>query len=160
MNNLVNQKRKFVEEKKKLNINYTDDDLENNILYNDTKLSSLDIYFTFPGNDSIKLKENGDNIKLTILIIEEYIMLIYNCLFIQGIDNLIDSFREGFNIIFGINSIKCFKSSEIEESICGILDIKWDREIILDNLKDKHGIIKSSTILNDLITFMTKLDKN
>ena len=109
MNNLVNQKRKFVEEKKKLNINYTDDDLENNILYNGAKLSSLDIYFTFPGNDSIKLKENGDNIKLTILNIEEYIMLIYNCLFIQGIDNLIDSFREGFNIIFDIISIKCFK---------------------------------------------------
>ncbi len=160
LNNLVNQKRKFVEEKKKLNINYTDDDLENNILYNDAKLSSLDIYFTFPGNDSIKLKENGDNIKLTILNIEEYIMLIYNCLFIQGIDNLIDSFREGFNIIFDVNSIKCFKSIEIEESICGSLDMKWDRETILENLKAEHGITKSSKILNDLITFMTKLDKN
>ena len=160
LNNLVNEKRKFVEEKKKSNLNYTDDDLENNILYNGSKLSDLDIYFTFPGNDSIKLKENGDNIKLTILNIEEYIMLIYNCLFIQGIDNLIDSFREGFNIIFDINSIKCFKSSEIEESICGSLDINWDRETILENLKAEHGITKSSKILNDLITFMTKLDKN
>ena len=87
-------------------------------------------------------------------------MLIYNCLFIQGIDNLIDSFREGFNIIFDINSIKCFKSIEIEESICGSLDMNWDRETILENLKAEHGITKSSKILNDLITFMTKLDKN
>ena len=159
LNNLINEKKKFIEDKKKNNVNFTDEDLENNILYNGAKLSDLDIYFTLPGDDSIKLKENGDNIKLTIVNLEEYIMLIYNCLFIQGIDNLVEAFKEGFNIIFDINSIKCFKSTEIEDSICGSLDMNWDRETIFENLKAEHGITKSSKILNYLITFMTKLNK-
>ena len=127
------------------------------ILYNKCQLSELDIYFTFPGYD-INLKPDGENILLTMNNIEEYINLIYDFIFFKGINALINSFKEGFNMNFDINKMQCFTSQEIEENICGSKEIKWEINNLYENLNPEHGYTKQSKIFNDLIKFMCNLN--
>ena len=156
--NLINEKKEYVKNnniQKLENCNF--DDI---ILFNRCKLSSLDIYFTFPGYDNIELKPQGKEILLTMNNIEEYVKLIYDFIFYRGVDKIIKSFKEGFNMNFNINKLKCFSSSEIEGYISDSLDIKWDQNILFENIIPEHGYTNQSKIFNYLIKFMINLDKN
>ena len=156
--NLINQKKEYI---KNNNIeNLETFNFDNIILYNKYKLSSLDIYFTFPGYEDIELKPNGKDILLTMNNIEEYVNLIYDFIFFRGVDKIIKSFKEGFNINFNIDKLKCFSAQEIEEFLCGNLDIKWEPKILFENIKPEHGYTNQSEIFNDLVKFMINLDKN
>ena len=152
---LIMQKKEIIKKGK----NISDEDLENKILYNGQKLNTTDIYFTFPGYD-IELKPNGKNILLCIKNMEEYINLIYDFIFYKGINKITEAFREGFNIVFNINELKCFNAEELEEIIFGSDKQKWEYDILLENLKPEHGYTKNSKIFKNLIQYMTSLDKN
>ena len=156
LKNLVNIKKDLIKNNPKI----TEEEIENKVLYNNKKLSELDLYFTFPGNNSIELKENGEEILLTMKNVEEYINLIYDYIFYRGIDRAVTAFKEGFCLIYNIFNLKCFTSPEIEELICGSLEIKWDEDVLYENIKPEHGYTKQSRIFNDIIKFMCKLDKN
>ena len=91
---------------------------------------------------------------------EEYINLIYDFIFYKGINKVIEAFREGFNIIFNINDLRCFTPEELEENIFGGDKEKWEKETLYENLKPEHGYTKKSRIFNDLIQYMTNLDKS
>ena len=105
--------------------NLKGEEIEKRILYNNNTLSSLDIYFTFPGSD-IALKEGGDKILLTMENVEEYINLIYDFIFYKGISRVCTAFRDGFCLINSVYNLKCFTSLELEEFICSSREIKWD----------------------------------
>ena len=150
------KKKNTVMEKEK---NISSEELENKILYNGEKLNSADIYFTFPGYE-IELKPNGKNILLSVTNVEEYINLIYDFIFYKGIIKVTEAFREGFNIIFNIDELRCFSPEELEETIFGSDKQKWEKETLYENLKPEHGYNKNSKIFNDLIKYMTSLDKN
>ena len=152
---LINKKKELLEKEKYI----SDEDLENKILYNGTKLSSADIYFTFPGYD-IELKKDGNKILLCMKNVEEYVNLIYDFIFYKGINNVTESFREGFNIVININEIKCFTSEELEEFIFGCDEQEWDKDILFENIKPEHGYNKKSDIFNYLIKYMTSLNKD
>ena len=152
---LVDKKKDLIKNKP----NISDEEIENQVLYNGKKLSELDLYFTFPGNNEIELKEGGGNILLSMKNVEEYINLIYDFIFFKGIDAPVTAFRNGFSSIYSIYNLKCFTSSELEELVCGSLEIKWDQDNLYENLKPEHGYTKGSRIFNDLIKFMCKLDK-
>ena len=152
---LIIKKKEIIKKEK----NITDEELENKVLYNGKKLNSSDIYFTFPGYD-IDLKPNGKNILLCIKNMEEYVNLIYDFIFYKGINKITEAFKEGFNIVFNINDLKCFTSEELEEIILGSDKEKWEYDILLENLKPEHGYTKNSKIIKNLILYMTSLDKN
>ena len=61
---------------------------------------------------------------------------------------------------FNIEELKCFSSYEISEFICGSTDKKWDEKVLYENVKPDHGYTNKSRIFNDLIKFMSNLDKN
>ena len=91
--------------------------------------------------------------------IEEYVNLIYDYLFYKGLNNIIEAFKEGFNIVFDFKKLKCFNSSELEEFIFGNDNQKWEEEILFENLNPEHGYTKKSKIFNDLIKYMLGLSK-
>ena len=163
-NNLYKALKDFINLIKQKNIlkekepNITDEEIENKILYNNKKLNSLDIYFTFPGSD-LELKKDGANILLTMNNLEEYVNLIYDYLFYKGVSRVTTAFRDGFCLIYNIYNLKCFTSIELEEYICGSLEVKWDENTLYENIKPEHGYTINSRIFNDLIKFMCNLDK-
>ena len=154
--NLIKIKKDLI----KNNPNISDEEIENKVLYNKQKLKDLDLYFTFPGYNNIELKEGGSEILLTMKNVEEYINLIYDFIFYKGIDRVVTAFKEGFGLIYNLFNLKIFTSVELEEFICGSLEIKWDEDTLYENLKPEHGYTKKSRIFNDMIKFMCKLDKN
>ena len=157
----LNDFTKLIKEKKSLiekEPNIKEEEIENKILYNNTKLNSLDLYFTFPGSD-IELKKDGANTLVTINNLEEYVNLIYDYLFYKGVSRVTTAFRDGFCLIYSIYNLKCFTSLELEEYICGSLEVKWDENTLYENIKPEHGYTKNSRIFNDLIKFMCSLDK-
>ena len=154
--NLITKKKELI----KNNPSITDEEIENKVLYNNKKLSELDLYFTFPGYNEVELKEGGYDILLTMKNVEEYVNLIYDFIFYRGIDRVVNAFKDGFCLIYNIFNLKCFTSKELEELICGSFEVKWDEDTLYENLKPEHGYTKSSRIFNDLIKFMCKLDKN
>ena len=153
-NNLIKQKQDLLDKEP----NLSGEEIEKRILYNNSELSSLDIYFIFPGTD-IELKKDGSKILLNMQNVEEYVNLIYDCLLYKGVSRVVTAFREGFCLICGIYNLKCFTSSEIEEYICGSREIKWEENTLYENIKPEHGYTKNSRIFDDLIKFMCKLDK-
>jgi E3 ubiquitin-protein ligase TRIP12 len=153
--NLIKRKKELIKNNPKI----TDEEIEKTVLYNNKKLSELDLYFTFPGYDEIELKQGGSEILLTMKNVEEYVNLIYDFIFYKGIDRVVTAFRDGFALIYGLYNLKCFTSLELEEYICGSLEIKWDEDNLYENLKPGRGYTKNSRIFNDLIKFMCKLDK-
>ena len=154
--NLIKIKNNLI----KKNPNLSEEEIDNLVLYNNNKLKDLDLDFTFPGYNQIELKQGGGDILLSMKNIEEYVNLIYDTIFYKGIYRAVNAFKEGFCLINNIFNLKCFTSYEIEEFICGSLEIKWDGNILYENLKPEHGYTKNSRIFNDLIKFMCNLDKN
>ena len=151
---LIKKKKEIIEKEP----NISGEELENKVLYNNQKLSSADIYFTFPGYE-LELKPNGKDILLNIKNLEEYINLIYDFIFYKGINKVTEAFKEGFNIVFDINELRCFSGEELEEIIFGTDKQKWEKEILYENLKPEHGYNKNSKIFNELIEYMASLDK-
>ena len=152
---LIKKKKDIIKKEE----NISDEELENKVLYNGQKLSSADIYFTFPGYE-FDLKPNGKDILLNIKNVEEYINLIYDYIFYKGINKVTEAFREGFNIVFDIKELRCFTGEELEEIIFGTDKQKWDKETLYENLKPEHGYNKNSKIFNELIQYMTSLDRD
>ena len=153
---LIKAKKDLIKNNPKI----TDEEIENKVLYNNQKVKDLDLYFTFPGYENIELKKGGSEILLTMKNVDEYVNLIYDFIFYKGIDRAVNAFKEGFNLIQNLFNLKCFTSLELEEYICGSLEIKWDEDTLYENLKPEHGYTKKSRIFNDIIKFLCKLDKN
>ena len=150
---LIKKKQKFLSENNNLKKNINEE-----ILYKGSKLNDLDIYFNFPGYD-IELKNNGQNILLSMENIEEYVNLIYNFLLYKGISKIKQAFIKGFNTINNLNNLECFSPKEIEESICGSNESKWEYEELIKYLKPEHGYTNKSKVFLDLIKFMSNLNK-
>ena len=136
------------------------------ILIDDQPIELLDIYFNCPWNESIELKQNGENIILNDKNIDEYINLVFNNLLIEGQKDIIKSFKDGFNKVFDINLLKSFSSEEIEYYICGCENSEnnnnddiWSYENLTSNIIPMHGYNKNSLIYKGLINILLNMSK-
>ena len=157
---IITQKNKFL--KNNPNYIHTDNDNEEYdlgevIKYNNTRVDEVGILFNLPGYPDIELKEDGLEHLLTVHNIEEYVVSIFDKLFGNGILPLINAFKSGFNLVFNIDSLKCFESKEIEETLCGSRDDKWEYEALYENVKPDHGYDKNSPTYKNLLNFMYEL---
>ena len=92
-----------------------------------------------PGYENIQLKEDGQKIDVTIYNLGEYISLMVHSF--QTTSTIqINAFRNGFNPVFNINSLKIFKAKEIEELVCGGgIAGSWDLAMLGENIIPDHG---------------------
>ena len=137
------------------------------ILIDGKNLESLDIFFNCPWNESIPLKENGENIILKDNNIDEYIYLVFKNLLIDGVKDIIKAFIEGFNKVFNIKLLKSFLSNEIEDFICGSENTEknsndneiWSYENLTLNIIPMHGLNKNSLVYKGLIDILLNMNK-
>lgn len=116
----------------------------------------MDCYFILPGTN-IELKPKGSEILLTANNLKEYIVLIYESICDNGIREYINIFKAGFNKIFDINILKCFKSSELEEILSGSENEQWDYLTLTQNIIPNHGYDKNSSIYKFLINILLEM---
>ena len=130
--------------------------LEENLLYNNKKISEVDLYFTLPGT-IIELKPNGADTKVTSNNFEEYLKLLNDFLCGSGVRDFVMAIKYGFNTVFDISYLKCFQSSEIEEILCGSVNEAWDLETLCQNIIPNHGYDRNSLQFKYLIGLMMEL---
>ena len=131
--------------------------LEDSLLYNNKKISEVDLYFILPGTN-IELKTKGAEIQVNSQNFEEYIKLIYENICESGVQDYINAFKIGFNTVFDINYLKCFQSNELEELLCGSINEDWDLEILTENIIPNHGYNKNSLQYKYLITLLMEMN--
>lgn len=156
---IIKQKQIFLEKNPEYSDPYNEKyDLGEIIKYNNTRIDELGILFNLPGLYDLELKQNGLETILTIYNIEEYVQLIYDKLLGNGISDLKNSFKTGFNLVFPIDNLKAFYSKEIEESLLGSVEYNWQYEDLYENIIPNHGYDKNSSIYKYLLKLMLEID--
>eukprot|EP01133_Synstelium_polycarpum_P007971 gene7971-9365_t len=123
------------------------------------KIEDLCLDFVLPGFPNWDLKENGSNIPVTLENLEEYINLIVMNFMYSGVIQQIDAFKEGFNQIFPITSLKPFTILEVEALLCGALtgtDNDWTVDSLMESTKCDHGYTNSSLTVQNLFKIMSE----
>jgi E3 ubiquitin-protein ligase TRIP12 len=139
---LIKAKEKFIDTRKK-NGDVSEFNLEEEITYNGKKLSEVELNFTLPGHSEIELKFGGEDTLVDIFNVDEYVCLIYEQLFRRGLKDIVESFRNGFNMVFPVKNLKTFLSSELEEILCASSNENWDYDTLYENINPNHGYYKN-----------------
>lgn len=95
------------------------------LLENDVE--NLDMYFEidseeFGVHNTIPLKENGSEIKVTNENKNEFVELNFQYVLRTKIKDQIDAFREGFEYLINNEKIRCFTPKEFDLLVCGVTD--------------------------------------
>jgi E3 ubiquitin-protein ligase TRIP12 len=128
----------------------------NELKYDGKSISEMDLSFCL---GSMKLKEDGDNIDLTIDNLEEFVDLIALLFLSKGIEKQIMAFKEGFEYFLPINTLQLFSPDELDLLICGTPEdiISWTPNEIIENAKFEGGYSSSSRtviyLANVLVSF-------
>lgn len=149
------KKRQYLIEKNRL---IDENEINDKILYNGTKVEEIGLTFNVPGYNQYELKTRGSDILVTINNLEEYLALTFDKLIFSGIDPLVKAFKKGFNKVFKIESLKCFTNKELEEIICGCEYDTWDYETLIENIIPSHGYEKNSPMFQGIIQVMLNMN--
>uniref|UniRef100_A0A8C5QSI2 HECT-type E3 ubiquitin transferase n=1 Tax=Leptobrachium leishanense TaxID=445787 RepID=A0A8C5QSI2_9ANUR len=82
---------------------------------------------------SHKLKEGGENIRVTEENKEEFIMLLTDWRFTRGVEEQTNAFLDGFNEVVPLEWLRYFDEKELELMLCGMQEIDlndWQKNTI------------------------------
>ena len=120
---------------------------------NEVKIEDLGLVFQYSppsrvyGYDAINLKPNGDNISVTVDNAKEYIELMLKFVLKDGIYKQIKSFKNGFDSVFSMDSLKCFEPNEFQLLLSGDQAPKWTHEDVIKYTEPKLGYSKERFVL-------------
>ena len=115
---------------------------------NEVKIEDLGLVFQYSppskvyGYDSVNLKANGENKNVTIFNADEYIQLVMKFVLKDGIIKQIKSFKNGFDSVFSMDSLKCFEPNEFQLLLSGDQAPKWTHDDIIKYTEPKLGYSK------------------
>ncbi len=122
-------------------------------------MSELGISFVLPGYSGIELKPNGADILLNEDNVEEYLRLFTQTMFKTTVGPQVAAFREGFNHVFDVKSLRCFVPGELEALVCGDRTESWELPMLAECIQAAHGYDKSSLQYTLLLQYVAKLDR-
>ncbi|KAG2227218.1 hypothetical protein INT45_008462 [Circinella minor] len=128
------------------------------IKINGVQLEDLCLDFTLPGHPDIKLKNNGDNIQVTIQNLEEYLDLVVDKIIGSGIKEQLNMFRQGFNRVFDLNNLKVLTPNELV-ALFGNSVEDWSYQTISNAIHADHGFTLESHTVKYLISILADMKK-
>lgn len=127
---------------------------------NNATVEDFDLYFVCPTDPSIELIKDGQDEKVTLDNLQDYIDLSLHYIFHETINLQIKSFKKGFSQVLPIESLRPFNSDEeLESLVCGQLnDDEWtDFDRLIEVIVPDHGFDRNSRVFRDFITFLTEV---
>eukprot|EP01022_Parablepharisma_sp_SALTPOND_P012544 TRINITY_DN1618_c0_g1_i1.p1 TRINITY_DN1618_c0_g1~~TRINITY_DN1618_c0_g1_i1.p1 ORF type:complete len:1441 (+),score=186.83 TRINITY_DN1618_c0_g1_i1:639-4961(+) len=121
------------------------------------KVEDIELAFVLQGYDHIELKQGGKDILLTIDNIEEYLDLTTIHTLYKTIYPQIQAFKEGFETVLSIDSLRCFKTEELEDLVCGGKEEKWDPMALAEQITPSQGYDKTSPQYMFFIEYLSNL---
>jgi E3 ubiquitin-protein ligase TRIP12 len=107
-------------------------------------VEDLHLDFRLPGSNDIELKPGGKDILVSIDNIEEYLQLLCRWTLIDGVTDQFQAFRDGFNTVFPVATLRMFDSHEMAELLCGSGHDKWDCKSLVEHCRPDHGYTHDS----------------
>ncbi|KAH7666369.1 thyroid hormone receptor interactor 12 [Aphelenchoides avenae] len=81
---------------------------------------ALELYFTYPGDESFELVDGGKKIALAKENMRQFIELVCYWRLVEGVRPEMEAVRKGFDLVVtNINLLKIFTADEMEELFCG-----------------------------------------
>jgi len=125
------------------------------------KIEDMCLNFTLPGISSYKLKDDGDDLILTVDNLEEFLDLALSAFLKPGVSSQVKSFTDGFNSVFPLENLSAFSPSEFDTLLCGHDSKgKWDASYLKENILCDHGFSSGSRAVEFLLEIMSELDCN
>ena len=83
----------------------------------------------------------------------------------DGLKEVIEAFKGGFNIVFNVDNLRCFNGFEMENYVCGGGNGEsskeyWEVESLEQNVIPQHGYSKNSMIYKGLLKIMSELSNS
>ena len=75
----------------------------------------------------------------------------------SGVRRQLDSFREGFSLVFPYAALRAFTPEELV-MLFGRVAEDWSLETLMDSIKADHGYNLDSRSVHNLLTIMSELD--
>ncbi|EDV29107.1 uncharacterized protein TRIADDRAFT_20356 [Trichoplax adhaerens] len=132
----------------------------------DIKLEDLCLTFQYSpssiiyGYETVDLIANGGEKILTVENVEEYVDLMYNFCFRDGIQRQIDAFKEGFDLVFPMESLALFTPEEARNILCGDQSPQWTKDDLLNYTEPKNGYTRESAGYLRFINVVSNFDND
>lgn len=94
------------------------------------------------GYKSYSLKPDGENIAVTKENVEEYVSLMSKFILGEGIEKQLQSFKDGFDSVFSMDSLKSFEPVELQLLMSGDQAPSWTYDEIINFTEPKLGYTK------------------
>lgn len=111
------------------------------VLFNNSPLEALSLYFVLPTDQSWELKTGGADILVTLDNVGEYVQLVVDALLFSGIQQQMTAFRKGVETVIPLSSLEGFTADELEGLVCGWSSANpeyWTMQEILDAIVCDH----------------------
>ncbi|XP_070537941.1 E3 ubiquitin-protein ligase TRIP12-like isoform X2 [Ptychodera flava] len=118
-------------------------------------VEDLGLDFVLPGHPDVELKKGGKDVPVTIHNLEEYLEAIVNWTLVEGASRQCEAFREGFESVFPISSLKCFYAEEMDQLLCGNRSEPWDMKTLMECCRPDHGYNHDSRVVKYLFEILT-----
>ena len=125
----------------------------------DETVESIDLDFTLPGY-GFELKKGGKETAVTLENLEEYLRLIVEWTLVTGVQQQLESFKEGFESLLPITCLQQFYPEELERLFCGSGFHEWDEKILNECTRCDHGYTHDSKAVKNLFEIMCEFNEN
>lgn len=122
-----------------------------------TAIEDMALEFTLPGYPAIELVPSGSSVAVCNENVSEYVDRIIDFTLGEGIAQQIESFKQGFSLVFPYSALDAFTPYELS-ILCGQGEEDWSYDTIFDALRADHGYTRESKIVQDLVTILSSFD--
>eukprot|EP00826_Nyctotherus_ovalis_P021031 TRINITY_DN16711_c0_g1_i2.p1 TRINITY_DN16711_c0_g1~~TRINITY_DN16711_c0_g1_i2.p1 ORF type:complete len:241 (-),score=28.97 TRINITY_DN16711_c0_g1_i2:83-805(-) len=122
-------------------------------------LTDLGLTFVLQGYETIELKRNGAATPLTIHNLNEYLELTAHFTLYKTLKRQLNAFKEGFNLVLPVDSLKFFQPSELESIVCGDKPSVWEIPMLQQCVVPVHGYDRMSSQYDIFLRYLANLSK-
>jgi hypothetical protein len=126
----------------------------------DKEVSDLELDFTLPGYAHIELKKGGKDILVDMSNLDEYLSLIVEWTLYKGVKCQMEAFKEGFDSLLPLESLKQFYPEELERLFCGSGFSAWDQKMLIECTRCDHGFTHDSKAVQYLFEIMCSFSQD
>ncbi|RNA30536.1 E3 ubiquitin- ligase TRIP12-like isoform X4 [Brachionus plicatilis] len=122
------------------------------------EVADLELDFTLPGYSNFELVKAGKDKAVSLENLDDYLRLVVEWTLTKGVQAQIDSFREGFESVLPLKSLRVFYADEMDRFFCGSSLKKWDPKSLTECTRCDHGYTHESSAVKYLFEVMCQFD--
>lgn len=154
----LNRQKELLEHKDELSLDQRNAQVEA-LTLDGCSLSDLGLTFVLQGYETIELRRSGAVTPLTIHSLNEYLELTAHFTLHKTLKRQVNAFKEGFNLVLPVDSLRFFQPAELESVVCGDKASAWDIPMLQQCIVPVHGYDRMSLQYDIFLRYLADLPK-